>query len=387
MSSPDQPQDGRVLRIGTRGSVLATTQAGHVRDALIAAGYPAELHIVRTEGDLNMAPVERIGVGVFVHALRDALHRGHCDIAVHSFKDLPTAADDRFCPIASPAREFPTDVLIARDGLTVDTLPQGARVGTSAPRRRAQLAALRPDLDLVPLRGNIETRMRFVTDGDLDAVVLAGAGLARTGRLGQATEKFTPAQMLPAPAQGALAVESRVDDALAVAAVASVQHAATMVAVAAERQLLATLEAGCTAPVGALARFDGSELVLEAVVAALDGTRVLRESRTATIDGVTGDSTGAPTAEQMAAAGRLGVELARVLLDRGAAQVVEGAAAQADARTPLAPTVRKGAGESVVIQHPGDPAPGRTGATSGDAAPPGAKPGGQDPAGKPPAGG
>ena len=140
----------RTLKVGTRGSTLATTQAGHVRDALIAAGYPAELVIVQTKGDVVMAPVERIGVGVFTLELRAALERGDCDIAVHSYKDLPTARDERFAPIAVPPRVDPSDVLIARDGLTMETLPEGARVGTSAPRRRSQLAALRPDLDLHP---------------------------------------------------------------------------------------------------------------------------------------------------------------------------------------------------------------------------------------------
>ena len=169
-----------MFQIGTRGSKLATTQAGHVRDWLIDAGFDSELHIVTTAGDTNMAPVERIGVGVFTQALREALYSGECDIAVHSFKDLPTAEDDRF-RLVIPQRQDSREVLVARDGMSLMQLPEGARVGTSAPRRISQLAALRPDLEIRPLRGNIDTRMSKVTDGELDAVVLAYAGLLRGG--------------------------------------------------------------------------------------------------------------------------------------------------------------------------------------------------------------
>ena len=153
-----------MLKIGTRGSHLATTQAGHVRDALIANGAEAELHIVTTAGDVNMSPVERIGVGVFTTALREALASGEVDVAVHSFKDLPTAPDTRL-HLVTPEREDHRDALIARDGLTFEQLPQGAKVGTSAPRRVSQLRAMRPDLDIRPLRGNIETRMSYVQRG------------------------------------------------------------------------------------------------------------------------------------------------------------------------------------------------------------------------------
>ena len=169
-----------MLKIGTRGSLLATTQAGHVRDALIAHGYPSELEIVTTLGDVNMAPVERIGVGVFTQALRDALASGVCDVAVHSFKDLPTAVDERFQLIV-PKREDPRDCLIARDGLKFAELPPNAVIGTSAPRRIAQLKAMRPDIITTPLRGNIDSRMAKVANGELDAVVLAYAGLSRVG--------------------------------------------------------------------------------------------------------------------------------------------------------------------------------------------------------------
>ena len=311
--------DRRVLRVGTRGSTLATTQAGHVCDALVAAGYPAELVIVRTTGDVNMAPVERIGVGVFTQALRDALDRGECDVAVHSYKDLPTAPDDRFAEIAVPPRVDPSDVLVARDGLTLDTLPEGARVGTSAPRRRSQLLARRPDLDLRPVRGNIDTRMGFVESGELDAVVLAAAGLDRVGRGERATQRFDVETMLPAPAQGALAVECRADDEEAAAAVASLDHLPSRVRVTAERRLLAELEAGCTAPVGARAELaggaDGVSLVLHAVAAAPDGAQILRGTAEFAVDA---DDPGAA----LAAADALGREVARDLLARGAHDLV-----------------------------------------------------------------
>ena len=325
MSTPDHP---RVLRVGTRGSTLATTQAGHVRDALIAAGHPAELVIVRTKGDVVMAPVERIGVGVFTLELRAALERGDCDVAVHSYKDLPTAPDARFAPIAVPPRVDPSDVLVARDGHTLDTLPAGARVGTSAPRRRSQLAALRPDLDLYPLRGNIDTRMGYVDSGDLDAVVLAAAGLDRVGRGDRANQRFGITQMLPAPAQGALAVECRADDADAVAAIATVDHLPSRIRVAAERRLLAELEAGCTAPVGARAELDAGTLTLHAVAAAHDGTTVLRAEGTA----VPGDHPDGP----LAAADELGRRLAAELLDRGARDLMT-AEPPTDERAPLVP--------------------------------------------------
>ena len=338
----------RVLRIGTRGSELATTQAGHVRDALIAAGFPAELTIIRTEGDVNMAPVERIGVGVFTHALRDALAGDRCDVAVHSYKDLPTAPDERFAPIATPEREYPFDVLVSAGDTAFAELGEGARVGTSAPRRRAQLAALRPDIDLVPLRGNIETRMGFVTSGELDAVVLAGAGLARTGRLDKASQKFTSEHMIPAPAQGALAVEARADDAYAVAAVAALDHAESTLAVTAERRVLAVLEAGCTAPVGAIAQLEGGELHLEAVVASVAGTKVLRESASAVI----GDDAAADAA--LGTARELGETVANALLAGGAAEVVAVANGDADERAPLAPQIPPEPGGEPGEQHGGD---------------------------------
>jgi hydroxymethylbilane synthase len=303
------------LRIGTRGSLLALTQAGTVRDALIAAGHDAELVVVTTPGDRSAEPVEKIGVGVFTSALRDQLAAGAIDIAVHSYKDLPTAADERFVIAAVPPREDPRDALVARDGLVLGELPAGARVGTSAARRAAQLRALGLGLQIVPLRGNIDTRVGKVASGELDAVVIARAGLARIGRLDEITESLEPVQLLSAPAQGALAVECRADQPALIAALAELDDAATRAAVVAERSLLAELEAGCTAPVGALAEVveslddDGriiEELSLRGCAAAIDGSDLIRVSAV----GAPGD------------AEKLGRQVARELLELGAAELM-----------------------------------------------------------------
>lgn len=276
-----------MIRIGTRGSLLATTQAGFIRDALIANGHPAELVIVATDGDKSMAPIAEIGVGVFTAALREAVADNQVDMAVHSYKDLPTARDARFNIAAIPPREDPRDALVARDGMVLGELPAGSTIGTSSPRRAAQLRALGLGLEIRPLRGNLDTRLNRVSSGDLDGVVVARAGLARIGRLGDVTEALEPVQMLPAPAQGALAVECRADDTELVAVLAELDDADTRAAVTAERALLAELEAGCSAPVGAIAEVvesideDGRvflELSLRACVAALDGSDVIRAS-------------------------------------------------------------------------------------------------------------
>jgi len=276
-----------VIRIGTRGSLLATTQAAVIRDALIANGHPAELVTVSTVGDRSSAPIETLGVGVFTTALREAMDEGRVDAAVHSHKDLPTAEDTRFTIAAIPPRNDPRDALVARDGLTLGELPVGSLVGTSSPRRAAQLRALGLGLEIRPLRGNLDTRLNRVSSGDLDAIVVARAGLARLGRLGDVTETLEPVQMLPAPAQGALAVECRAGDSRLAAVLGELDDPDTRVAVIAERTLLAELEAGCSAPVGAIAEVvesideDGrvfEELSLRGCVAALDGSDVIRAS-------------------------------------------------------------------------------------------------------------
>jgi hydroxymethylbilane synthase len=276
-----------LIRIGTRGSLLATTQAGTIRDQLIARGHDAELVIISTAGDLSSAPVAEIGVGVFTAALREAIADGRVDMAVHSYKDLPTAADDRFVIAAVPRREDPRDALVARDGLVLGELPVGSVIGTSSVRRAAQLRALGLGLEIRPLRGNLDTRLNRVSSGDLDGILVARAGLARLGRLSDVTETLDPVQMLPAPAQGALAVECRSGDTALAALLAELDDPDTRTAVTAERVLLADLEAGCSAPVGAIAEVvesideDGrvfEELSLRACVAAADGSDVIRAS-------------------------------------------------------------------------------------------------------------
>ena len=276
-----------VIRIGTRGSLLATTQAGAVKDALAANGHAAELVIISTEGDRSTGPIAEIGVGVFTAALREAIHERRVDMAVHSYKDLPTAPDPRFVIAAIPPREDARDALVARDGLVLGELPAGSVIGTSSPRRAAQLRALGLGLEIRPLRGNLDTRLNRVSNGDLDGIVVARAGLARIGRLADVTETLEPVPATSAPAQGALAVECRADDTELAALLAELDDADTRAAVTAERVLLAELEAGCSAPVGAIAEVvesideDGrvfEELSLRGCVATLDGSDVIRAS-------------------------------------------------------------------------------------------------------------
>ncbi|MGD8200307.1 hydroxymethylbilane synthase [Ornithinimicrobium sp. W1679] len=258
MTSPGAGTDAptRPLRLGTRASALATSQSGWVADRVRAAGAPVELVHVRTEGDVSRASLRQIGgTGVFASALREALRENRIDLAVHSLKDLPTAPEAGLVVAAVPEREDPRDALVARDGLSLEDLPPGSSVGTGSPRRAAQLALVRPDLDVRDIRGNVGTRIDLVRSGELDAVVLACAGLSRLGRLDEATDRLDPEVMLPAAGQGALAVECREDDAHLMAFLRDVlEDAPTRAAVTAERAVLSRLEAGCTAPVGALAR-------------------------------------------------------------------------------------------------------------------------------------
>ena len=305
------------LRLGTRGSELARTQSQAVADALTAAtGTPVELVPIVTEGDRSDAAIAQLGgTGVFVAAIRRALLEGSVDLAVHSYKDLPTAPEPGLIIAAVPGREDPRDALVARDGLTLGELPPGAKVGTGAPRRVAQLRALGLGLDVVPIRGNVDTRMGRVAPGDLDAVVLARAGLARLGRLDAITETLDPLQVLPAPAQGALAVECRTSDARTRELLGRLEAPVVRACVVAERSTLAALEAGCSAPVAAYALLSdggasegeaGPELFLRASVTAIDGS-----------DAVRGSVSG-PTSQAAA----LGRALATELLDRGAAELM-----------------------------------------------------------------
>jgi hydroxymethylbilane synthase len=274
-----------VLRIGTRASELARTQSGLVAELLSErTGRDVMLVTVRTEGDVTTAPLASLGgTGVFVNALRDALLSGEVDLAVHSLKDLPTTPAEGIALAAIPPREDPRDVVVARDGLTLGELPVGSRVGTGSPRRVAQIEALGLGVELVGVRGNVDTRIAKVRAGELDAVVLARAGLSRLGRLADVTEVLDPIQVLPAPGQGALAVECRAGDADLVALLAQAlddQH--TRTAVECERVVLAELEAGCAAPVGALAEVvegdAGDELWIRAVALSPDGALSVRRS-------------------------------------------------------------------------------------------------------------
>jgi hydroxymethylbilane synthase len=307
MSTP-QP----ALRLGTRASALATTQSGLVADMVRERlGREVELVEVSTEGDRSAAPLATLGgTGVFVSALRDALLAGTVDFAVHSLKDLPTTPADGITLAATPVREDPRDVVVARDGLTLGELPAGSRLGTGSPRRVSQLEALGLGLELRGIRGNVDTRIRKIREGEVDAIVLARAGLARLGRLDEVTEVLDPLQMLPAPGQGALAIECRSDDEDLVAALAQLDDPATRAAVTAERAVLSTLEAGCSAPLGALADVvegeDGEELWLRAVVLSMDGALSVRMS-------ISGPVTDAE---------ELGTRLAGSMLDEGAADLM-----------------------------------------------------------------
>jgi hydroxymethylbilane synthase len=242
---------------------------------------------VTTEGDTSRASLSSLGgTGVFAAALREALIAGECDVVVHSLKDLPTADHPQLRLGAVPKRADARDALCARDGLTLETLPAGARIGTGSPRRIAQLAAARPDVVAVDIRGNIDTRLGKVETGELDAVVLAAAGLGRLGRMEAVTELFELSDWPTAPGQGALAIEvrrARGDRQLELA-LDSIDHGTSRATVLAERLVLAGLEAGCTAPVGATAFVDGDLLFLTATVYSADGTRQLTSSHAATPD-------------------------------------------------------------------------------------------------------
>ncbi|WP_069769100.1 hydroxymethylbilane synthase [Streptomyces sp. LUP30] len=318
------------LRLGTRRSKLAMAQSGQVAEAVSqVTGRPVELVEITTYGDVSREHLAQIGgTGVFVTALRDALARGEVDFAVHSLKDLPTTQSEDLVLAAIPVREDPRDVIVARDALKFADLPRGARIGTGSPRRMAQLNAYARshglDIHAVPIRGNVDTRIRYVHDGELDAVVLAAAGLSRIGRLDEVTDFLSIDTVLPAPGQGALAIECAADDAALIAALGELDDPFTRVAVTAERSLLAALEAGCSAPVGALAdlpplsapleRGDpqaGGQIVnemrLRGVVGTTDGSRMVQLSTTG------------PVPETHDGAMALGRELAAEMLAQGAA--------------------------------------------------------------------
>jgi hydroxymethylbilane synthase len=297
------------LRLGTRKSPMAMAQSGQVARLITErTGREVTLVGLTTFGDVTRAELAQIGgTGVFVSTLRESLLAGEVDLAVHSLKDLPVRPPPGLVLAAVPPRDDPRDALAGRDGAKFADLPPGARVGTGSPRRAAQLRLLRPDVEPVPVRGNAGTRLGKVTSGELDAVLLAHAGLARIGRLDAVTQVFEPEEMLPAPGQGALAVECRDSDPALVELLASVDDPASRSAASAERAVLAALQAGCSAPVGAYAA--GTELLhLTAVVAAVDGGSAIRASASA------------PAGD----AERLGTHVAAELLRQGAAKYVPG---------------------------------------------------------------
>jgi hydroxymethylbilane synthase len=305
------------LRLGTRGSALARAQSEIVAAAVRAAvGRDVELVPIRTHGDADQkSSLTAIGgTGVFVVAVRRALLAGDVDFVVHSFKDLPTGAAHGIRLAAVPRREDPADVLCAAPGVDLAALPQGALVGTGSPRRAAQLKRLRPDLEPTPIRGNVDTRLRAVETGTVAAIVVARAGLARIGRLDAITQVFDPADMLPAPAQGALAVECRDDDDDLAAALAAIDHAPSRAAALAERGVLAGLHAGCAAPVGALARVGAGRITLRARVVAPGGTQVFAAKLSAPLPG---------GAEAWRQAEAVGGRAAAALLADGAGAVVD----------------------------------------------------------------
>lgn len=298
-----RPTDGAtVLRMGTRKSVMATTQSGRVADRLTAlTGRAVEMVGVTTFGDVSRAHLTQLGgTGVFVSELRNKLIEGEIDFAVHSLKDLPTTPDERIVLAAVTLRDDPRDALVSH--VKFADLPPGARIGTGSPRRIAQLRMLRPELEYVPIRGNGDTRIGKVTSGELDGVVMAAAGLGRLGRTDEISQVFEVEEVLPAPGQGALAVECLASRTDLIELLSVVDDPRTREAVTAERSVLAALEAGCLAPVGAFASSDGHILNLTAAVVSLDGVRSVRKS----------------TSGPSSAAMELGRDLAAAMLAEGA---------------------------------------------------------------------
>jgi len=300
-----------VLRIGTRGSMLALQQSTHVKESLEALwpGLRVELKIIKTTGDKILdVPLAKVGgKGLFVKEIEDALLAREVDIAVHSVKDVPAELPDGLAIGTIPLREDPRDVLILRSGAKLSDLPEGARAGTSSLRRRAQLLRLRPDLNIENLRGNLDTRLRKLGEGLYDAIILAAAGLHRMGWKDRISAYLDETEFVPAIGQGAVGIEVRVEDDTIRRFLAPLHHSETALAVEAERSLLKELEGGCQVPIGGHARVLGEDLELTGLVASLDGKRVFRTTLKA------------PRKEASA----LGVRLARELLDSGAGEILD----------------------------------------------------------------
>jgi hydroxymethylbilane synthase len=300
------------LRIGSRGSQLALWQTNHISGLLAARGHQVEMEIIHTTGDkITDVPLAMVGVkgglgkGVFTKEIEEALLAGQVDLAVHSLKDLPTELSPGFEIAAITEREDPRDAFCSRDSETIESLAPGARVGTSSLRRQAQLKAIRPDLEIHPLRGNVDTRLRKLEQGESNAIILASAGLKRLGKTEWIKQIIPAAIMCPAPGQGALAVEIRQDDAKTRDLIAFLNDPAARAAVACERALLHSFGGGCQVPIGAFAEIRNGRLHLESVVGDPDGSRILRDSR----DGEDPE--------------KLGREAGAALLARGGDQILE----------------------------------------------------------------
>lgn len=300
----------RHLRIGTRGSLLAKWQAEFVRKQLFAsAGVETEIVIIKTSGDKEqIAPLSQIGgKGIFIKELEEALLEETIDLAVHSVKDVPTDIPSRLMFPAVCRREDVRDCLVGANGATLGSLRQGARVGTGSLRRQAQLRHIRPDLDVRDLRGNVDTRLRKVESGEYEAVMLAKAGLDRLGWSGRITETLYPEVFLPAVGQGAIGVECRLKDTEAADVVGVLDDAETRTAIIAERSLLSAVQGGCQVPLGAWARIERGELVLEACVCSIDGLQYIKQRATSTLE----------------QAAELGGHMATLLMEAGAQSILE----------------------------------------------------------------
>ena len=300
----------KVLRIGTRGSLLAKWQAEYVRKQMFqAAGVEGEIVIIKTSGDkLQQSALTQIGgKGIFIKELEDALLQESIDIAVHSVKDIPTEMQRGLSFPAICRRDDVRDCLVSNNGATLANLRQGARVGTGSLRRQAQLRHIRPDLDVRDLRGNVDTRLRKVESGEYDAVILAKAGLDRLGCNHRISEILSPDVCMPAVGQGAIGVECRADDAQASEVLEKLDHAETRTAIIAERTLLSVLQGGCQVPLGAWARIERGELVLDACVCSIDGAQYVKQRATAPPD----------------QARSLGERMAQLLIDAGARDILE----------------------------------------------------------------
>lgn len=299
----------KTIKIGSRGSRLALWQAEWVRNQLLAKRCKVEIQRIRTTGDKILdVPLAKVGgKGLFVKEIEEALMRGEIDIAVHSMKDLPGRLPEALHLAAIPKREDPRDAFISLGGIALSDLREGATVGTSSLRRQSQLWAIRPDLKIVSLRGNLDTRLRKLREGQFDAILLAAAGLHRLGWGKQITEYLAPERFLPAIGQGALGIESRREDPEINTIISFLNHPETASAVAAERAMLSRLEGGCQVPIGGHATLSGAQMTLEGVVASLDGKEVIRESRT----------------ETASEADRLGAAVAESLLAKGADRILK----------------------------------------------------------------